>query len=120
MGKQGEPYRPSNGTEGMYFMEQHCEQCIHDHGPTEKYCELITAAMCFDPKDKDYPDEWTYDADGKPTCTKWTKWDWGDGYDGFNEPPEPPYEPQDPNQLMLFSVADEILQNHEAGKATIL
>jgi len=30
-----------------------------------------------DVKDKEYPEEWTYDDNGSPTCTAWKKWDWG-------------------------------------------
>lgn len=109
-------YQPSNGTEGMYFMEKFCEQCIHDHTPTEKFCEIIALTMCLDINHKDYPDEWIYNESNEPICTKWKKWDWGDDDDGFNEPPDEPYEPNDPNQLMLFSITDDILKNHKVKK----
>jgi len=112
----GTSYQPSNGTEGMIFMEAFCEQCIHDHSPSEKFCDILTESMCFSPGDKEYPKEWVYNEEGWPVCTKWQKWDWGDGYGGWNEPPETPYEPQDPNQLMLFSIADDILQDHKVVK----
>ena len=118
MGKQGDKYQPSNGTEGMIFMDKFCGQCIHEHIPTEKYCKIVALTMGLDKKDKDYPNEWTYDEEGKPTCTKWKKWDWGDGGfggDDWNEPPPPPYDPG-PNQLMLFSVADDILNSEKNPK----
>lgn len=106
-------YQPSNGTEGMCFMENFCDQCIHDNVESKKYCEIVTLTMSLDIKDKDYPKEWVYDENDKPTCTNWQKWDWGNNDDGRNDPPKPPYEPQDPNQLMLFSLADDILKNHK-------
>lgn len=113
MGKQGEKYQPSNGTAGMAFMCEFCENCIHDHQPSQIDCEIIPLTMCLDVHDKDYPSEWTYDEDGRPTCTKFKKWDWGDGGDNgddWNTPPEPPTD--DPNQLMMFSISDEIQRNH--------
>lgn len=115
--KVGEIYEPSNGTEGMIFTDKFCMQCLHcDPDPEgEKQCEILCATMCFSKKDKEYPREWIYDAEGNPTCTKWQKWDWGnDGDpDDPDNPNKPPYEPNDPNQLMMFSVADEVLQNHK-------
>ncbi len=56
-----------------------------------------------------------YDENDKPICTDWQKWDWGGDDDGWNEPPEPPID--DPNQLMLFSVADDILENHKVKES---
>lgn len=106
-------YQPSNGTEGMEFIAKFCDNCIHDHVPSEKYCEIVTMTMCLDVNDENYPIEWTYDDEDKPTCTKFYKWDWGNEDDGWNFPPEPPYEPQDPNQLVMFSIADDILENHK-------
>lgn len=104
-------FRPSNGTEGMDWMEDFCSQCIHDNpyldDPEKKYmgkrsCELITNAMCFYPTDPEYPKEWVYQA-GKPVCTKFFKWDWGnDGDpDDPNNPKRPP-DPPNPAQLHLF------------------
>jgi hypothetical protein len=101
-------YRPSNGTEGEIFMCEFCYQCIHEkwshtQNDDDKKCEIITLTMGLDVDDKDYPSEWTFDAEGNPTCTKFQKWDWGnngdpDDPDNPNKPPDPP----DPNQLNLF------------------
>lgn len=64
-------YRPSNGTEGEFFMESHCYQCKHDDGGIgERVCEIIGNTMCYDIADPEYPVEWCYDTDGVPTCTK--------------------------------------------------
>ncbi len=110
-------YQPSNGCEGMWFTEEYCMQCLHcdPHPCGDKQCEILCATMVFDINDKEYPKEWVYDENDNPICTKWQKWDWGnDGDpDDDNNPNKPPYEPQDPNQLMMFSIADDILENHK-------
>lgn len=101
-------YRPSNGTEGMRFMEAFCDQCLHqnpDPDPVHtkaKNCKICLAAMCYSPWESQYPKEWRY-VNGQPTCTAWQKWDWGtngdpDDPDNPNAPPPPP----DSNQLELF------------------
>jgi len=61
----GEPYRPSNGTEGMIFMERFCNHCTED----QTTCAVLTNAVLFNIGEKDYPPEWKYDGDGRPTCT---------------------------------------------------
>lgn len=99
-------YRPSNGTEGMGFMEKFCENCIHDNGDTVM-CEIITLVMGLDVDHKDYPEEWTYDEKGSPTCKKFVKWDWGKDDDGNWILPEPP-PIDDPNQLCLPFIFEEI------------
>ena len=98
-------YRPSNGTEGMVFQENFCDHCIHENPDPngKKKCDIVTAAMCFYPTDKEYPNEWRYDALGYPTCTKYVNWDWdsnGDPDDPDNPIAPPP--PPDPNQIALF------------------
>jgi hypothetical protein len=61
------PYRPSNGTEGEFFMAQFCYRCSkHD---TEGGCPIQFATMSYEITDAEYPKEWIYDADGKETCT---------------------------------------------------
>lgn len=115
----GSSYRPSNGTEGMYFTEKFCENCIHEkfmHSQQagDACCEIFSATLIYDQRDKEYPKEWVYDAEGKPTCTAFKYWDWGfdDGEgNGFNEPPPP--EPYNASQLVMpFILNDEILHNH--------
>lgn len=99
-------YRPSNGTEGEYFMDKYCGHCIHDNGDN-KVCDIMMRSMCFDIEEKEYPEEWTYDENDKPTCTAWKKWDWGRDDDGnWIEPVIPP--PDDPNQLCLPFIFDEL------------
>ena len=64
-------YRPSNGTEGDIFESHFCERCTRDNLEPDGGggCELILLAMCFYTDDPNYPQEWTYDDAGKPTCT---------------------------------------------------
>ena len=63
-----EKYRPSNGTEGDYFMSQFCFRCTKEDG-----CEIVGKALVFNEDEPHYPDEWTWDGDGKPTCTAFQK-----------------------------------------------
>jgi len=65
----GQKYQPSNGTEGMIFMERYCDNCIHDDGE-DKLCNLIADTMIYEPEDEEYPQEWQYGKDGQPLCTK--------------------------------------------------
>lgn len=106
---ENKKYRPSNGTEGEYFMESHCYQCIHDNG-NDKICDILMRSMFCGIEDKEYPEEWTYDESGKATCTAWKKWDWGRDGDP-NDPDNPNYRPPDidnPAQLMMPFIFDEI------------
>jgi len=113
-------YQPSNGSEGAMFTEKYCMNCLHCNPDPdgEKQCEILCRTMCYDVTDKEYPNEWVY-IDDKPTCTKWHKLDWGN--DGDPDDPNNPKAPipEDPNQLMLFSIADDVLENHKV-KAEIL
>jgi len=91
----GQPYMPSNGTEGMNFTGNFCDNCIHQHPDPDKkpQCEdILLKSLCGD-----QPKEWIYDSEGSPTCTAFVDWNWGNDDDGWNDPPEP--EPDDPNQL---------------------
>jgi hypothetical protein len=106
----GEPYQPSNGTEGMYFTDKYCMNCLHfDPNPDgKKQCEILCASMCFSINEEGYPKEWVYDANNKPSCTSWQKWDWGK--DGDLDNPKKPKVPivDDPNQLCMPFIFDEM------------
>jgi len=106
-------YRPSNGSEGDYFITSHCYNCIHgkyEHtGDTnDNPCDILTRSFMFDIDDKEYPEEWIENKDGSdPRCTAFKKWDWGRDDDGnFKEPPPPPTD--DPNQLCMPFIFDEL------------
>ncbi len=102
-------YQPSNGTEGMGFMETFCDKCLNQHPDpnSPKQCMIIMRTMLYNTRDKEYPEEWTYDENGKPICTAFVKWDWGKDDDGnWIEPLIPPPVPD--NQLCLPFIFDEI------------
>lgn len=106
-------YQPSNGTEGEYFTDQFCMQCIHcDPDPEgDKQCDILCATLCYNVKDPEYPEEWIYDKEDNPTCTAWVKWDWGnDGDPDDLDNPKAPI-PEDPNQLCMPFILDEIGEN---------
>lgn len=114
----GQPYRPSNGTEGDWFMSKFCSNCIygkyeHTGDINDNPCEIANRAWLFDLSDEGYPEEWIYGHDGKPTCTTFKKWDWGRDDDGNWIDPPPQY-PDDPNQLTLPFIFDELeIKRHE-------
>lgn len=102
-------YQPSNGSEGMGFTEKFCDNCINQHPDPDnpKQCMILCRTMVYSPNDKEYPEEWIYDDNNKPTCTAWIKWDWNKDDDGnWTEPVAP--EPDNPNQLCLPFIFDEI------------
>lgn len=63
----GQPYRPSNGTEGEIFQEQHCYRCRREQEENNP-CDILTRSLIFSVDDADYPVEWVYDREGRPTC----------------------------------------------------
>lgn len=98
-------YRPSNGSEGMGFTGEFCDNCVHENPDpdSKRKCELLSATMMLDPWEKGYPREWQYTPEGKPTCTAFVKWDWGN--DGDPDDPDNPKklpDPPDPCQMDLF------------------
>lgn len=62
------PYRPSNGTEGEMFCEQFCYLCRYDQYEDDP-CDILTRSLICSVGDADYPEEWLYDRNGRPTCT---------------------------------------------------
>lgn len=61
------PYRPSNGTEGMDFMEQFCVRCKKDE---DERCPILGRTMAYQVDEPEYPVEWIRDDDGRnPRCT---------------------------------------------------
>jgi hypothetical protein len=105
-------YRPSSGTEGIWFTDTYCSNCIHgkyEHTAdiNDKPCEILTRSFFCDINDKDYPEEWQYTEDDRPVCTAFRKWDWGRDDDGNFKNPEPP-PADDPNQLCMPFIFDEI------------
>jgi hypothetical protein len=110
-------WMPSNGTEGMIFMEHFCSECIHErwmhHQNEDKgKCEILSNSMLHDRPcwDKDLKfDGWEWFCNEDLTgwkCNQHKPFDWGNDRDGWNEPPE--IIPDDPNQLILFSFDEKL------------
>jgi hypothetical protein len=103
-------YRPSNGTEGEYFISEFCQNCIHDnpdYDAKSPRCDILTLTMCLDASDPNYPSEWVYDENDRPTCTKFVKWDWdNDGDPGDPDNPLAPIPVSDNQLVMPFLVSD--------------
>ncbi|MBI3771432.1 MAG: hypothetical protein HY272_01815 [Gammaproteobacteria bacterium] len=67
-----EEYRPSNGTEGECFIAAWCDHCERDKAYRDGYgdgCPIVSATFIYNVNNPEYPNEWTYDANGKPCCT---------------------------------------------------
>lgn len=62
-------YRPSNGTEGMMFQDKFCNKCTKFRNGR---CSIFNRSFFNDINDKNYPKEWVYDENNKPTCTSFT------------------------------------------------
>jgi hypothetical protein len=60
------PYRPSNGSEGDWFMLIWCSKCVKDS--EAKPCLILLRTLALGVNDKGYPSQWIEDDDG-PRCT---------------------------------------------------
>lgn len=65
-------YRPSNGTEGDWFMGLWCAKCERDKatraGDFTNGCEIIVRTMAHSIDEPEYPSEWQH-RDNGPICT---------------------------------------------------
>lgn len=98
------PWIPSNGTEGMQFVDDHCAHCIHEQfmhtqNDDHKKCEILTRSMV----EVTPIDEWWCDYQNKKWgCDKYVNFDWGDNDDDDGiEPPNNPNDGIGPNQLVM-------------------
>ncbi len=78
--RAGQPYRPSNGTEGEIFEAAWCDGCRRDatfrgwwerNGAADEQpegCAILCNAHAFDIGQDGYPAEWVYGTDGQPAC----------------------------------------------------
>lgn len=74
--------------------------------------------MCFGTDEPEYPQEWCYNDQGHPHCTKFVKWDWdNDGDPGDRDNPKAPM-PDNPNQLCMPFITDDIEKNTIEPKLT--
>ena len=67
----GEPYRPSNSSEGESFAERFCYRCRFES--EDDPCDIATNAFVYVIGDPEYPHEWVHDAKGCPTCTAFSR-----------------------------------------------
>lgn len=58
-------WRPSNHTVGMSFITEWCGSCQH-----QALCEIPHLTMMFDVEHEFYPNEWRYNHDNEPVCSK--------------------------------------------------
>jgi hypothetical protein len=66
------PYRPSNGTEGEFFMAEWCEQCaLSDYDGYGCAIQLRSLSLSID--DPEYPVEWCLTNGGAPQCTAFSE-----------------------------------------------
>jgi hypothetical protein len=101
-------FRPSNGTEGMIFVENFCDHCKHEkfchtNNDNDKKCDILTNSMMHNVDEPEYPAELIYGDDGQPTCTKYIYRQWTDE-DGqmLEEFINEEEETVDPAQLDIF------------------
>ena len=97
-------YQPSNGTEGDYFTDKFCMQCMNCNPDPEgkKQCDILMSAFAYSITDPEYPTEWQYNDKDEPCCTAWKAWNW-DKLGNPDDPDNPNYVmPFNPDQTNLF------------------
>lgn len=69
--RTGKKYRPSNGTEGIIFMDLWCDCCTKDNLQDDGTggCKILADAFCYGRDEDEYPTEWQYDDKDQPKCT---------------------------------------------------
>jgi len=99
-------YQPSNGSEGDWFIEKYCMNCVNcDPDPSgKKQCEILLRSFCLDVNDSDYPKEWIFDKDQKPICTAHQQWDWKEKGNPDDHENENYIMPHNSNQTELFKL----------------
>lgn len=78
MDRAGQRYQPSNGTEGMIFIDAWCSHCARDKAEREgayvedcddtELCPIIARSMA-----DGGCEEWVYGSDGQPRCTEYVE-----------------------------------------------
>ena len=67
-----ESYRPSNGSEGIWFEDKFCQKCAKEtwNAETDKgiKCPILDGMLLYGIDEKEYPSELIYE-DKNPTCT---------------------------------------------------
>lgn len=60
------PYRPSNGSEGLWFQGEFCDRC--SRWSEETGCDIANRTFWHQIDEPEYPKEWVEGDDG-PRCT---------------------------------------------------
>jgi len=90
--KNGKPFVPSNGSEGMVFHADWCDRCVWRGEDDESGCAILTASFCGEVP------QWTWQG-GRPTCSEFKEHE----FDGLADVPL-----EDPRQLVItMEVSDE-------------
>ncbi len=79
---ENKPYLPSNGTEGVIFMEKFCDKCYKRYN-----CTILIKSLVGN-----QPKQWVYTNENKPTCTSFNP----------NKPKAKNNPKKDINQSLLF------------------
>lgn len=76
-----EKYRPSNGTDGMWFEEKFCMQCRRCNPDPDKQpqCKILLRMLVYGTEEKEYPKQLIYDEKGNGICTSFEQHDWSKG-----------------------------------------
>lgn len=90
--RDGSPF--SNGTEGMAWMENWCERCVHDDEERNVFCPLVTVAM-LGKTPAEWIEEKPFSLGDRYTCVEFRDQD-GPG------DTEPQPVPDPPDQLVLL------------------
>ena len=67
-------YRPSNGSEGEWFISRWCARCERERAYRAdpdggEPCSILSRTFVFAADDPDYPREWREDGPSGPRCT---------------------------------------------------
>ena len=63
-------YRPSNATEGDWFMSEYCAKCaLANFDDEDRACTINLRALAHGINEPEYPAEWNYSNGGVPQCT---------------------------------------------------
>lgn len=92
---QVRPFRPSNSSEGDWFMSEWCERCRKD--TEDEPCPILMASMAYGVDEPGYPAAWVTDESG-PRCTAFL----AEG----EEAPEPQYKSLPGQAALPFGDAD--------------
>lgn len=106
--KPGDPYRPSNGTEGEIFIAGWCNRCQRDAAHrrsdgSRPGCDILARSFAHEIGEEGYPSEWVYGPKGEGICKAWQP-------ERARRARRPKVQKHDRQQLSLISAADNLAQ----------